>query len=60
VAKTGWINSARTLAGWVTAADGSVLAFAFYALGPVKADAMDALDTVATGVYTCGNNLSNI
>lgn len=60
VAKTGWINSARTLAGWTKAKDGAVLAFAFYALGPVKADAMDALDTVATGVYKCGDNLSNI
>ncbi|MBX3067885.1 MAG: D-alanyl-D-alanine carboxypeptidase [Cryobacterium sp.] len=59
VAKTGWINSARTLAGWVTAEDGSVLAFAFYALGPVKSNAMEALDTVTTGVYTCGSNLSN-
>lgn len=59
VAKTGWIDSARTLSGWVEAADGSVLSFAFYALGPVKTDAMDALDGVATGVYNCGNNLSN-
>jgi D-alanyl-D-alanine carboxypeptidase/D-alanyl-D-alanine-endopeptidase (penicillin-binding protein 4) len=59
IAKTGWINSSRTLSGWVNAKDGSVLAFAFYALGPVKSNAMDALDTVATGVYNCGNNLSN-
>ncbi len=59
VAKTGWINTSRTLAGWVDAADGSVLSFAFYALGPVKANAMEALDTVTTGVFHCGNNLSN-
>ena len=59
IAKTGWINTSRTLSGWVEASDGSVLSFAFYALGPVKADAMDALDTVATGLYNCGNNLSN-
>ena len=58
-AKTGWIKSARTLAGWTKAQDGSVLSFAFYALGPVKSNAMDALDTVTTGVFTCGNNLSN-
>ncbi|GAA3737858.1 hypothetical protein GCM10022239_11900 [Leifsonia bigeumensis] len=59
VAKTGWIKSSRTLAGWVHATDGSVLSFAFYALGPVQANATDALDTVTTGVYNCGNNLSN-
>ncbi|MCC7128690.1 MAG: D-alanyl-D-alanine carboxypeptidase [Microbacteriaceae bacterium] len=59
VAKTGWITTSRTLSGWVNAEDGSVLSFAFYALGPVKADAMDALDTVTTGVFRCGNNLSN-
>lgn len=59
VAKTGWIKSARTLAGWVHTIDGSVLSFAFYALGPVQANAMDALDTVTTGVFNCGNNLSN-
>ena len=59
VAKTGWIKSSRTLAGWVHAADGSVLSFAFYALGPVQENATIALDTVTTGVYRCGNNLSN-
>lgn len=58
-AKTGWIDSSRTLSGWVEAADGSVLSFAFYALGPVKVEATDALDTLATGLYNCGNNLSN-
>lgn len=58
-AKTGWINTSRTLSGWTKAQDGSVLSFAFYALGPVKASAMDALDTVTTGIFTCGNNLSN-
>lgn len=58
-AKTGWIKSARTLAGIVTAADGSILSFAFYALGPVKENAMPALDTVTAGVFRCGNNLSN-
>ncbi len=58
-AKTGWINTARTLSGWVEASDGAVLSFALFALGPVKSNAMDALDTVATGIYNCGNNLSN-
>lgn len=59
IAKTGWIKTSRTLAGIVHAADGTPLAFAFYALGPVRADATIALDTVTTGAYTCGNNLSN-
>lgn len=58
-AKTGWIDSSRTLSGWLNAQDGSVLAFAFYALGPVKSEATIALDAVTTGAFTCGNNLSN-
>lgn len=58
-AKTGWVNSSRTLAGFVTANDGTILSFAFYALGPVQQNATIALDTVTTGVFRCGNNLSN-
>lgn len=57
--KTGWIDTSRTLSGWVNASDGSVLSFAFYALGPVQENATIALDTVTTGVFHCGNNLSN-
>lgn len=57
--KTGWIDTSRTLSGWVNASDGSVLSFAFYALGPVQENATIALDTVTTGVFRCGNNLSN-
>ncbi len=60
IAKTGWIKSSRTLAGIVTAADGTPLTFAFYALGPVRSDATIALDTITTGIFRCGNNLSNI
>lgn len=58
-AKTGWILTSRTLSGFLNAADGSVLSFAFYALGPVRSEATIALDAVTTGAYTCGNNLSN-
>lgn len=59
-AKTGWIDPSRTLSGFLNAADGAVLAFAFYARGDVvPADSTIALDALATGVYTCGNNLSN-
>jgi D-alanyl-D-alanine carboxypeptidase/D-alanyl-D-alanine-endopeptidase (penicillin-binding protein 4) len=58
-AKTGWILGAYTLGGIIHAADGTELSFAFYALGSVKGTAMAALDTVTTGAYKCGDNLSN-
>ncbi len=59
-AKPGWIDSAYTLAGVVRAKDGTVLSFAFYAVRPgISPAAIAALDTLTTGVFTCGNNLSN-
>jgi D-alanyl-D-alanine carboxypeptidase/D-alanyl-D-alanine-endopeptidase (penicillin-binding protein 4) len=59
-AKTGSILHVYTLGGIVHAADGTPLAFAFYALGnKVGGTARAALDTVTTGVFTCGDNLSN-
>lgn len=57
-AKTGWIDTAYTLAGSVDAADGTRLAFAFYAIGDVRDDARVALDTLTTAVYRCGSDLS--
>lgn len=60
-AKTGWIDGEYSLAGMVTAADGTVLAFAFYAIRPdIGSDARAALDTLATAVFHCGDNLSNL
>lgn len=60
VAKTGWLDTEYSLSGIVTAADGTVLAFAFYAIHEGISDsAKEALDTLTTGVFTCGNNLSN-
>lgn len=60
VAKTGWINTAYSLAGLVKSDDGTVFAFAFYAIGDgIQGDAREALDTLTTGVYKCGDNLSN-
>ncbi len=60
VAVTGWITNARSLAGVVNAADGTPLAFAFYGLGDaISTDTKEALDTLATAVFTCGDNLSN-
>lgn len=59
-AKTGWIDIAYTLSGFMTAKDGTKLTFAFYAIGGgIKDNAKEALDTLATGVYKCGNNLAN-
>jgi D-alanyl-D-alanine carboxypeptidase/D-alanyl-D-alanine-endopeptidase (penicillin-binding protein 4) len=59
VAKTGWIDTAYSLAGIVTAADTTPLTFAFYAIGDVSNDAKEALDTLTTAVFSCGDNLSN-
>ncbi len=59
VAKTGWIDTGYTLSGIITAADGTPLTFAFYAIGNVRDNAKVALDTITTGAYRCGNNLSN-
>ncbi len=59
-AKTGWIDTEYALAGFVTAADGTVLVFAFDAVGPgIKSTAQAALDTLTVAAYTCGDNLSN-
>lgn len=60
VAKTGWIDTSYSLGGYVTAADGSLLLFTFYAIGEgIQSDARAALDTLTTAVYSCGDNLSN-
>lgn len=61
VAKTGWIDSAYTLSGIVGAADGTPLSFAFYSIRDgITEDAKDVQDSLATALYTCGNNLSNV
>ena len=59
-AKTGFIDTEHSLAGFVQAADGTLLAFAFYAIGDgIQSNAREALDTLTTGLYHCGDNLSN-
>lgn len=58
-AKTGWIDNGYTLAGIVDAADGTPLTFAVFALGPVSDNAKQAIDTLVTGFYKCGDNLMN-
>lgn len=58
-AKTGWIDTAYTLAGFMDAADGTRLTFAFYAIGDgIKDNAKEAIDTLTAAVYNCGNNLA--
>jgi D-alanyl-D-alanine carboxypeptidase/D-alanyl-D-alanine-endopeptidase (penicillin-binding protein 4) len=59
IAKPGWIDNQRSLAGIVNAADGTSLAFTFFAVGDITYAARAALDTLTTAVYVCGNNLSN-
>jgi D-alanyl-D-alanine carboxypeptidase/D-alanyl-D-alanine-endopeptidase (penicillin-binding protein 4) len=58
-AKTGWINSGYTLAGVIRAQDGATLTFAIYALGDVTDEAKQAIDTLTTGFFLCGDELSN-
>ena len=59
-AASGWITNERSLAGLISAADGTSLAFAFYGLGDViSSDTKDALDTLVPAAYACGDNLSN-
>jgi D-alanyl-D-alanine carboxypeptidase/D-alanyl-D-alanine-endopeptidase (penicillin-binding protein 4) len=58
-AKTGWIETGYTLSGVIRAQDGSTLTFAIYALGDVADDAKQAIDTLTTGFFLCGDNLSN-
>ncbi|GAB3795758.1 hypothetical protein GCM10028798_04920 [Humibacter antri] len=59
-AKTGWINTSRTLAGVIHAKDGTNLTFAIYALNYGGDDAaLNAIDNLTTAFYECGNNLSN-
>lgn len=59
-AKTGSIANLYALAGIIHSADGTSLAFAFFAGGRVSASgAMGGLDSITTAVFKCGNNLSN-
>ncbi|WP_353809181.1 D-alanyl-D-alanine carboxypeptidase/D-alanyl-D-alanine-endopeptidase [Agromyces sp. SYSU T00194] len=62
-AKTGWIETGYTLSGIIHAADGTQLTFAIYALGDAPGALPDsskqAIDTLTTAFYRCGDNLSN-
>jgi len=59
-AKSGWTNKEHSLGGVVVAADGTALAFAFYAIGDgIEREARAALDNLVAGLHGCGGNLSN-
>jgi serine-type D-Ala-D-Ala carboxypeptidase/endopeptidase (penicillin-binding protein 4) len=58
-AKTGWIETGYTLSGVIRAQDGATLTFAIYALGDVSDDTKQAIDTLTTGFFLCGDNLAN-
>ncbi len=58
---SGTLGNASTLMGYLTATDGTPLAFSFTASGDgLKAnDARAAIDTLTTAVLRCGDNLSS-
>jgi D-alanyl-D-alanine carboxypeptidase/D-alanyl-D-alanine-endopeptidase (penicillin-binding protein 4) len=58
-AKTGWIQSGYTLAGFMDTPDGAHLIFTIYNLGQVSTANRDALDDLALAIYNCGASLSN-
>ncbi len=53
-AKTGWLNGAAGLAGFVTTADGRLLIFAALAPAPIRYAGEHALDQIAATLATCG------
>jgi D-alanyl-D-alanine carboxypeptidase/D-alanyl-D-alanine-endopeptidase (penicillin-binding protein 4) len=60
IAKTGMLEREWAMGGIINSRDGTPLTFAVYAIGDgIPDDAPDALDTVVTAAYICGNNLSN-
>ncbi len=62
-AKTGWIETGYTLSGIIHAQDGTPLTFAIYALGDapgaIPPSSREAIDTLTTAFFRCGDNLSN-
>lgn len=57
-AKTGWTTHEYSLAGLITAKDGTNLTFSIAAIGAVNDTAKEAIDNLAAGIYRCGNKLS--
>lgn len=59
VAKTGWIRTGYTLAGFLLPEDGSKLIFTVYNLGNVNLKNQEAMDQLVMGFYGCGASLVN-
>ena len=59
VAKTGWIQSGYTIAGFMDTPDGARLIFSVFNLGQVNAANRDAMDKLVMAIYNCGGNLGN-
>jgi D-alanyl-D-alanine carboxypeptidase/D-alanyl-D-alanine-endopeptidase (penicillin-binding protein 4) len=58
-AKTGWIDTGYTLAGIIHAKDGTMLTFAFYALGDISESTKYALDGITADTWACGARLAD-
>ena len=58
-AKTGWIRTGYTLAGFLDAKDESKLIFTVYNLGDVTVKHREAMDRLVLGFYNCGRTLVN-
>jgi D-alanyl-D-alanine carboxypeptidase/D-alanyl-D-alanine-endopeptidase (penicillin-binding protein 4) len=60
VAKTGWIRTGYTLAGFLYPEDGSKIIFTVYNLGnSVNTKNQEAMDSLVLGFYGCGLSLAN-
>lgn len=58
-AKTGSISGVRSLAGFVTADDGSDLVFAVFTEGDIDDTARIAIENLVAGFSSCGENLAD-
>ncbi|MGO2112043.1 MAG: D-alanyl-D-alanine carboxypeptidase/D-alanyl-D-alanine endopeptidase, partial [Pseudoclavibacter sp.] len=58
-AKTGWIEDVYGLAGYIDAADGTRITFAYYVVGTVQISNRDVLDSIAAATYNCGGDLAD-
>ncbi len=56
-AKTGWIRTGYSLAGFLDVPGDSGLIFTVYNLGDVRLDNRQAMDDLVLGFYECGTNL---
>lgn len=57
-AKTGWIRTGYTLAGFLDVPEGARLIFTVYNLGDVTLENRQAMDDLVLGFYNCGTKLA--